>query len=111
MALETPTPTPTVAPTPTPESGQGQQSRPPHAFIGTAIIGGSPAPDGTRIVAIVDGVEVAETFVTNDGEFSPLVVVGNPGRTVTFRIGSLTARESFELETGGLDAITLTAAR
>jgi hypothetical protein len=108
IIADTPTPGPTVQPTATPGGSDTGTSRPPHVFIGTATIAGEPAPAGTRITALIDGVEVASVFTREGGEFDP-IYVGNPGRTVTFRIGNLTAEESFEVETGGADIVTLTA--
>ena len=100
--------TPTPQPSPTPQTTVTQDSRPPHVFVGTATINGVPAPEGTVVVALIDGVEVAQSFVSSDGSFEALYV-GNPGRTVTFRIGNVMARESFTIEVGEADIVTLTA--
>ena len=70
---------------------------------------GSPAAEGTQVVALIDGVEVASTTVLSDGEIEPLFIVGNVGKTVTFRIGNLMADQSFTIERGELDSVTLTA--
>jgi hypothetical protein len=110
IVVDTPTPAPTVQPTRTP--GASDTSRPPHVFIGTATINGQPAPEGTEITALIDGVVVASVFTQEGGEFGEeLYVMGNVGKTVTFRIGDLEAAESFEVETGGVSLVTLTATR
>ena len=77
-------------------------------FVGTATINGVLAPQGTVVIALVDGVEVGRSFVGSEGKFEALYV-GNPGRTVTFQIGNSMARESFTIEVGEADIVTLTA--
>jgi outer membrane biosynthesis protein TonB len=108
-----PTPTPTAVPAtptpgPTPTLAPVDESRPPHIFVGTATVNGVLAQPGTRVVALIDGVQVAEAFVTTDGRYN-IQVSGNPNRTVTFRIGNANAQQTATLETGGADIINLTA--
>jgi hypothetical protein len=104
----TPTPEPTATPAPTPApTPAGQAQLPPHVFIGTVMIDGAPAPDGTVVTALVNGAEVGSAVVTN-GEFTNLQV-GVPGETVTFRVGDLTANETTTTEVGGATVVDLTA--
>lgn len=112
LIADTPTPAPTVPPTATPGASDTGTSRPPHVFVGTATINGAPAPAGTEITALIDGIVVASVFTLEGGEFNEeLYVMGNVGETVNFRIGDLAAAESFEVETGGITLVTLTATR
>ena len=72
------------------------------------MIDGLPAPDGTVVRALVNGVEVASVQV-EDGKYLPLVIL-IPGQTVTFTVGDWTAAETFLTEVGGVDVLNLTAA-
>ena len=99
----TPTPLPTA--TPVPDLDQLSQNRPPHLFVGTVTIDGSPAPEGTVVRALVDGIEVASVQVEY-GNYLPLAIL-IPGQTVTFMVGDLTAAETFLTE---VDLLNLTAA-
>jgi hypothetical protein len=104
----TPTPEPTATPAPTPApTPAGQAQLPPHVFIGTVMIDGAPAPDGTVVTALVNSAEVGSAVVTN-GEFTNLQV-GVPGETVTFRVGDLTTNETATTEVGGATVVDLTA--
>ena len=74
VGIARPTATPVPTPTPAPDLDQLGQNRPPHIFMGTVMVGGLPAPDGTVIKALVDGVEVASVQV-EDGKYPALVVL------------------------------------
>ncbi len=102
------TPTPLPAPTPVPDLDQLSQNRPPHIFVGTVTIDGSPAPEGTVVRALVNGVEVASVKV-EDGKYLPMAIL-IPGETVIFVVGGLTAAETFVTEVGGVNVLNLTAA-
>ncbi len=73
------------------------------------MIDGLPAPEGTLVRALINGVEVASVQV-EDGKYPALVVL-IPGQTVTFLVGDLTATETFLTEVGGVDLLNLTANR
>jgi hypothetical protein len=98
-----------MQPAPTQQSGSSSTSRPPHGFVGTAEINGAPAPEGTVISVLINGNEVTSSLVLSDGEFEPIQVLGYIGEEVTFMIGDLTAAQSFEVESGELTLVTLTA--
>jgi hypothetical protein len=51
----------------------------PHRFYGSVTINGNPAPDGTTVVAKINGVEVAST-TTKDGKYgyNPIFYVDDP---------------------------------
>jgi hypothetical protein len=86
-----------------------RQNLPPHIFIGTASIDGAPAPDGTVVTALVNGAEVGSAVVQN-GKYTN-IQVGLSGQTVTFRVGSLNAKETATTEVGGADVVNLTASK
>jgi hypothetical protein len=73
------------------------------------VINGLPAPDGTVVTAVVDGVEVA-AVETEDGKYTNLQV-GLPGKLVTFRIGNAVANQTFVSQIGGVDILNLTVSR
>ena len=101
------TPTPLPTPTPVPDLDQLSQNRPPHIFVGSVLMNGTPAPDGTVMRALVNGVEVASVQV-EDGKYPALAVL-IPGQTVTFLVGDLTATQTYITEVGGLNLLNLTA--
>ncbi len=59
----------------------------PHQFYGIVLINGKPAPDGTLVVAVVDGKEVARTH-TRDGRYGydPIFYVEDPENTRSGKI-------------------------
>jgi hypothetical protein len=75
--------------------------------VGAVTIDGLPAPEGTVVRALVNGIEVASVKV-EDGKYLPLAVL-IPGETVTFMVGDLTAAETFLTKVGGVDLLNLTA--
>ena len=85
-----------------------QQDTPPHSFNGTATIDGNPAPMGTVVSAVVDGVAVDSVAVDDTGRFFDLQVMV-AGLEVSFTIGELVAAERVTSEVGGANALTLTA--
>ncbi len=90
------------------------QQVPPHVFLGSATVNGSPAPDGTSVAAFVDGEQVASVVVT-DGSY-PAMLVGATGggsfagKRVTFAIGGIPAAESAFWVQGELTELNLTGA-
>jgi len=76
--------------------------------VGTVTVDGLPAPEGTIVRALVNGVEVASAQV-EDGQYLPLAIP-IPGQTVTFMVGDLTAAQTFLTEVGGVNVLNLTAA-
>ena len=109
MGIVRPTPTPAPTPTPLPDLDVLRQNLPPQIILGTVTIDGSPAPDGTVVRALVDGVEVASVQVM-EGKYPRLDFL-TPAQTVTFMIGDLTAAETFVTTVGGIDMLNLTATR
>ena len=80
----------------------------PHRVVGTASIGGSLAPNGAIVKALVDGNEVGSATVTNDAY--KLDILGNfPGKTVDFTVNGLAATQTLLWEYGGLTRLDLTA--
>ena len=83
----------------------------PHGFAGAVTINGSPAPDGTRVTAIIGCQIVAEATVTG-GRYR--MVVGEPrgvfyaGKTITFSIGDSDAAQSATWSRGSVDFLDLT---
>ena len=83
----------------------------PHGFLGTVTINGSPAPDGTRITAIIGCQPVAEATVVN-GKYR--MVVAEPrgvfyvGKTITFTIDDSAAALTATWSRGSIDVLNLT---
>jgi hypothetical protein len=68
----------------------------PNTFEGTVTVDGQPAPDGTLVEAVVDGV-VCNSDLTDGGHYRLVVEVhrcGSPGQSVTFRVSGRTADET-----------------
>jgi hypothetical protein len=84
------------------------QGGPPHVFLGSAIINGNPAPEGTVVAALIDGVTVSTVEVNASGRYANLQV-STAGAAVTFTIGGLPAAETATSERGGLGILNLTA--
>lgn len=84
----------------------------PHAFLGSAKVNSSPAPDGTVVAAWVDGQQVTEKSVT-DGSYPVLLVESTTGsfvgKTVTFTIGGIPAAETALWQQGEVTELNLTA--
>lgn len=87
-----------------------------HQFYGTVTLNGSPAPDGTTIVAKVNGVEVAST-ATKGGKYGydPLFIISldskYSGNTIYFFVNGNQANENsqFCLEYACITRLDLTA--
>ncbi len=84
------------------------QGWPPHVFLGSAIINGDPAPKGTVVAALIDGVTVSTMEVDASGRYGNLQVP-TAGAAVTFTIGGLPAAETATSEIGELSILNLTA--
>jgi hypothetical protein len=79
----------------------GQQI-PPHLTAITASVDGAPASDGTVVTAWIDGNEVGSGIVA-DG-VAVLVISGDAsftGKTISFKVGNLDAKETDTWEQGG----------
>jgi hypothetical protein len=76
----------------------------PEAYYGTITINGIPAPAGTEIIAMINGIEKGRFTTTavgiygGSGTFDPkLIVAGDEfdvGRTITFRINGIPAYQT-----------------
>jgi len=90
----------------------------PHGFSGGVTIGGSPAPVGTVITAMIGGTECGSIRTTETGEY------GNPGRsvgdrllvkaapdqkgkTITFYVDGVAAEETSTFAVGGATVLDL----
>ena len=78
----------------------------PHVIQGNAAIDGDPAADGTMVMAMIDGEEVASDDVTK-GRYSLLIDQGQTGnfagKTVTFMVGDYAAERTLMWASGGGD--------
>jgi hypothetical protein len=83
------------------------QQRPPHIFVGTVTINGMPAPAGTKVRALVGGLERGFTTVADLGRYQ-LRVNSDRSDRITFMVGSLTADQTAVYEQGGADILNLT---
>ena len=75
------------------------QGGPPHVFLGSAIINGDPAPEGTVVAALINGVAVSTVEVNASGRYGN-ILVSTAGAAVTFTIGGLPAAETATSEAG-----------
>ena len=96
-AAPTPTPlpaaTPTPAPTTEPPQLPGGGNEPPHIFIGTANLNGSPAGTGVAIDAYDAGRLIGATVTQAGGRFS--IHVHRAEGVITFRVNNQAATESW----------------
>jgi len=68
----------------------------------TVTINGELAPDGTSVTAWIEGQQVASSTVA--GGFAVIIIPGDAsfiGKTISFKIGSLSAVETDTWEQGG----------
>jgi hypothetical protein len=81
----------------------------PHVFIGTVRVDGKPAPEGTRITALVGGEGKESTQAYDRGRYGPFEV-NEPanGSLVIFRVGTRTADQVVLWEQGGSSELDLT---
>ena len=93
-------------------SGASAQPPPPHVFIGSATINGSPAADGMVVAAVVDGRQVAAKMVSG-GSYEAIYVFPTNGsfvgKIVTFTIGGIPANETALWKQGGATSLNLSA--
>jgi len=93
-------------------SGASAQPPPPHVFIGSATINGSPAADGMVVAALVDGRQVAAKMVSG-GSYEAIYVFPTNGsfvgKIVTFTIGGILANETALWKQGGATSLNLSA--
>jgi len=89
----------------------------PHAFYGTATIGGLAAPVGTVVMAKVGGVECGSITTTVEGQYggsgafdTKLAVAGDiaNGATISFYVGGSVASETCAFSAGAVTELNLT---
>ncbi|WP_247730225.1 S8 family serine peptidase [Halovivax limisalsi] len=84
------------------------------AFSGTVEIGGSPAPEGTTVEALIDGEVRGTTTVTSPGEYGTdggLAVAGGPsteGKRIAFEVDGMVAGENATWRQGASTELNLT---
>ena len=90
----------------------------PHQFFGDVTIGGSPAPAGTVITAMIGDTECGSILVTDAGRYGDpdwrlgnrLLVTGTAdqrGETITFFVGGVAAKETATFISGGVTCLDL----
>lgn len=89
----------------------------PASFHGTVTVDGEPAPEGTEVVAVVDGQTVDTTTVGSNGTYGDpgtlgekLVVdesVADEGTVVAFRVDGVRAEETVNWTTGTTTRVDL----
>lgn len=97
------------------QGGANAQPGFPATYFGSVAIDGEPVPDGTDVRGFIDGIDCTQlganyrTTITEDGVSQYAIEVvhesqregcGDEGRTVTFVIGDVTARETAEWRPG-----------
>jgi hypothetical protein len=88
------------------------QRVPPHVFVGTASLDGTPAVDGAAVTAWIDGEQVGATNTT-EGEYALTVDQGDSsfaGSTVSFKVSGANTSETATWITGGAEIRNLVAA-
>ena len=86
------------------------QPEPLHTFLGSVSIDGNPAPQGTVVVAVINGVPVASANVDADGKYEIVLAEGaNEGDTAAFTVDGLLAGETATIVGGAVDELNLTA--
>lgn len=88
-----PTPIPPSAPTAEPPQLPGSGGTPPHIFIGTATLNGSPAGTGIAVDAYDSGRLIGATVTQAGGRFS--IHVHRAEGVITFRVNNQAAAESW----------------
>lgn len=88
----------------------------PNAFYGIVTWNGSPAPDGTSVVAKINGVQVAST-TTSGGKYG--YPIGSfyiedpngdrPGKTINFFVNNVDTGQTAIFNTGGVTQLNLVA--
>jgi len=91
------------------------QFMPPHAFYGSVTWNGSPAPDGTKVSAKIDGVEVAST-TTKNGKYGydPIFYVEDPhgdrsGSIISFFVNDIDTGKTAIFVNGDVTHLDLSA--
>jgi len=93
----------------------------PHEFYGSVTIGGSPAPAGTVITAVIGGTECGSVTTTGSGEYGSairhkganLLVPGSAervGETIAFLVDGQTAQETATFTPGEMTRLDLSVA-
>jgi hypothetical protein len=87
-----------------------QEDVPHHAFTGTVMLDGKPAPEGTEITALISGEVKGFARVNEPGEYGPLNVTQptTDGKLITFTINGQLAEQSVYWEQGGVTKLDLT---
>ncbi|WP_207590072.1 S8 family serine peptidase [Halomontanus rarus] len=88
------------------------------SFSGTVDLAGEPAPEGTTVIAHVDGESRGTTSVATDGRYAtssdPLLVDGvagdDEGRTITFTVDGMPVEETATWANGTTEDLDLTVA-
>ena len=101
-----------VADSPAPGEGSGGIGSPPHVFVGTVSVDGSPAPDGTLVNAFIEGKTgpVAQAEVSGGGYTLTVEQTSGAdfdGKTVTFTVSDQETSPSVSWEIGGADEVNL----
>ena len=89
----TPASTPTPAPTPTAPQLPGGDGVPPHIFIGTATLNGSPVGQGVAIDAYDGGRLIGATVTQAGGRYT--IHIHRAEGVITFRVNNQMAAESW----------------
>lgn len=95
-----------------PAQGEGAIGPPPHVFVGTVSMDGSPASDGTLVTAFIEGNSspVAQAEVSG-GSYT--LMVEQPaggdygGKSVTFTVSDIDTSPSKIWEFGGANEVNL----
>ena len=87
----------------------------PHQFYGTVTLNSAPAPDGTSVVAKINGIDVAST-TTSGGKYGydPVFYIEDPssvrtGSTIKFYVNGIDTGQTFIFSTAGITLLNLAA--
>lgn len=91
-------------------AASAQSDVPPHAFTGIVMVDGKAAPEGTKIVAVVEGEDKGSVIVHERGKYGPLNVEApnSSDPIIIFKVDNYAAEQAVTWEMGEVTILDLT---